>query len=162
MWETLMEAVAAWLSDPIGAAVGVGAVIFAGLNRRTVVRRLKSISDSQESVAKVEEAREKRVLAAAEKANLELRFSRRGNMDDFIVLNRGPAVAREVTVKPRCPHGSGPLAKSEEEKMPFDLRPGQRMTFMAMFDNICQPPVTTSVTWTDDAGEHEEEYPVGR
>jgi hypothetical protein len=111
---------------------------------------------TRRQLAAIEEARRTEEVAARLEAHVTAQIetepaTNRGSSKSLLVLiNNGPAVAREVDFEtPEPDHGDAPHLMREGMVFPVDLDPGQRYPIHAIFMYQGSPTFPVTLTWVD-------------
>ncbi len=142
---------------------GVLIALIALLYTRSVSRRQTELAQQQTDVqarlTAIEEGRRADEVEARRHARVVPAFRRpEPNRLRFVLTNQAPAPARDVRCQLEALDGRQPPRVVGLEALPVDLRPGQSMEFIASAGLGMSTLIRAVVTWTDDAGEHEEPF----
>jgi hypothetical protein len=146
--------------EVIVAAISAGISLVALVISFVVARRQTTIA---ERLAAIEEARRAEEVAAraeevAARGRARVTASFRPGVDELVLHNEGPALARGVQAEIESLDGNPLPTFDGMDVLPVDLQPDQPIMFLIIRAMADADMMRVTVRWTDEGGDHQEPY----
>jgi hypothetical protein len=143
----------------VSAALGGAGLLLAAFVASRQLRVQEQLARMQARLAAIETARRGVETEARWHARIRVASRPGRTHDSLVVANDGPARARVLAVRVEAEDRGSPPELDGLEALPADLQAGDRLPFPLRRGSTATV-LQALVSWTDDAGEHEQRFTV--